>query len=79
MDKGTLFQLREVLHRTAVREDPGKDPKAAEDFFQLVWESHLVSAALAIVGERNEQSLTISNVAKVIAERFAPLWQSAVR
>ena len=55
-----------------MREDPGKDLKAAEDFFQLVWEGHVVSAAIAIVGERNEQRLTISKVAELIAARFAP-------
>ncbi|XP_062512946.1 uncharacterized protein LOC134188769 isoform X2 [Corticium candelabrum] len=47
-DKGTLHHLKHVLNKTSVHKDPGKDLKAAEDFFTLAWEAHVVSAAQSV-------------------------------
>ena len=49
MDKGTLWQLRNILHRTSVPKDPTKNVKGAEDFLQLVLTSYVISAANAVL------------------------------
>ena len=41
---GTLYQIRNLLHRTVVPIDPG-NMKAAEDFLLLVLHAHVVAAA----------------------------------
>ena len=33
---GTLYQLRNLLHRTAVHTDPHKDVNASEDFLNII-------------------------------------------
>jgi len=44
-EKGTLYQLKNLLHRTAVPSDPGDNMKAAEDFLEVVLHAHIVAAA----------------------------------
>ena len=44
-EKGTLYQLKNLLHHTAVPLDPGDNMKAAEDFLELVLHAHIVAAA----------------------------------
>ena len=39
-ESGTLYQICNLLHRTAVPIDPGKNMKAAEDFLLLVLHAH---------------------------------------
>lgn len=45
-EKGTLYQLRNLLNRTNVLVDPSKDFNACDDFFQQIICSHIVAAAL---------------------------------
>ena len=44
-DKGTLFQLRNLIHRSAVGKDPSKNMKAFEDFLLVVLSLYLITAA----------------------------------
>lgn len=48
-EKGTLYQLKNLLHRTAVPLDPGDNMKAAEDFLEVVLHAHIVAAVRAFV------------------------------
>ena len=48
-ESGTLYQIRNLLHRTAVPIDPGKNMKAAEDFLLLVLHAHIVAAAKGLL------------------------------
>jgi len=48
-EKGTLYQLKNLLHRTTVPNDPGENMKAAEDFLLVVLHSHVVAAAKTIL------------------------------
>ena len=43
MEKGTLFQLRNVINRRNVSAKPKADVNAAEDFFEIAgyWVCHL--------------------------------------
>ena len=52
-DKGTLYQLRNVVNRKNVGEDPTKDMNAHEDFFNLVTKSHALAAAMELFGMEN--------------------------
>lgn len=45
MEKGTLYQLRNLLHRTSVPRDPEDNMKAAEDFLLVVLHAHATAAA----------------------------------
>ena len=44
-DKGTLFQLKNVINRTAVPLNPQKNVQATEDFLEVVSVAHIVVAA----------------------------------
>ena len=49
-EKGTLYQLRNLLNRTNVVANPSKDFNACDDFFQLIVRSHIVVAAFLGAG-----------------------------
>ena len=42
---GTLYRIRNLLHRTALTIDPEKNRKAAEDLLVLVLHGHIPAAA----------------------------------
>ena len=44
-DKGTLYQLKHLVHRTAVGSDPKHKTKASEDFLLVVMHALIVAAA----------------------------------
>jgi len=44
-EKGTLYQLKNLLYRTSVPNNPGDNMKAVEDFLLVVLHSHVVAAA----------------------------------
>ena len=45
-EHGTMYQLRNLLARTNVNENPQKDFNACDDFFQLIIPSHTLAASL---------------------------------
>lgn len=46
MEKGTLLQMKNLLHRTSVPQDPTKDVNACEDFLEEVTIAHVIAAAM---------------------------------
>ena len=48
-EHGTLYQLRNLIHRTNVVKKPEEDFNACNDFFQLVM-CHILTAALQVLG-----------------------------
>jgi len=50
MDGGTLMQLRNILNRRNVVKKPSKNVTACEEFFILVVEAHILSAAMQAFG-----------------------------
>lgn len=46
MEKGTLLQMKNLLHRTSVPQDPTKDVNACEDFLEVVTIAHVIAAAM---------------------------------
>ena len=55
-EKGTLYQLKNLLHRSAVPLDPGDNINAAEDFLQVVLHAHIVAAAETIQAASDNSS-----------------------
>ena len=49
-DVGTIFQLRNLINRKNIGNKPSKDVNAFEDFFHLLVESHVLSAAMGFLG-----------------------------
>ena len=44
-ERGTMFQLRNLINRSAVSPNPDKNMKASEDFLLLLLNAHVVAAA----------------------------------
>ena len=70
-DKGTLWQLRNLINRTAVPLEPKANVKAAEDFLQVVLTGYVVVAARAIL--QTLQTTTVEEVSKSIVESFCTI------
>ena len=49
IEKGTLYQIRNLLNRTSVLKDPAQCMKATEDFMKLVVYRHIVTAAKSVM------------------------------
>ena len=45
-DGGTLYQLRNLINRRNVVTDPKKDMNSCEDFFELITNAHVLTAAM---------------------------------
>ena len=65
-DKGTLYQLRNLVHRSSVGADPSKNMKAFEDFLLVVLCAHLIVAAKTISPENH----TCTEIANKIVSKF---------
>ena len=67
-EKGTLYQLRNLLNRSAVPADLGDNMKASEDFLLVVLHAHIVAAAKTICTDFEKTDL--SSLSKAIDDRF---------
>ena len=47
-EKGTMYQLKNLIHRTGVPNYPQDNMKAAEDFLLLLLHAHILQAATTI-------------------------------
>ena len=68
-DKGTLFQLKNVINRTAVPSDPKNIVQSTEDFLELVLVAHIMLAA----EKEYSDGLTLEEVADKIVTKFVQL------
>jgi len=71
-EKGTLYQLKNLLHRNAVPLDPGNNMKAAEDFLQVVLQVHIAVAAETVC-TASDRELTLAELSKAIVEKFVKI------
>lgn len=46
MEKGTLLQLKNLIHRTSVPRDPKNNVHAAEEFLKVVVSGHILAATM---------------------------------
>ena len=66
--KGTLYQLKALLNRTAVPMDPDKNLKAAEDFLTIIMHAYIITAAKKILSKKT--ILSAADVSKEIVETY---------
>ena len=59
-DKGTLSQLKHLIHRNAVGPDPKNNMKATEDFLLLILCAHVISASKQCM-EAGNDCLSVAN------------------
>ena len=69
-EKGTLYQLKNLLHRTAVPLDPGDNMKAAEDFLEIVLHGHIVAAAESLYTTSDG---SLSDLSQAIVDKFVQI------
>ena len=69
VEKGTLYQLRNLLNRTGVPMDPADNMKGAEDFLLVVLHSHIVAAANIILSDEDHPT-DITLVSRSIVAKF---------
>ena len=67
MDKGTLFQLRNLLHRTQVSKDVKSNVFAAEDLLEVVTQGHILAAAMTIKGATKLEDMTLSENENIVS------------
>ena len=75
MDKGTVWQLRNLIHHMYVCKDPSKNVKACEDFLEQVITAFLVHAttkAYQLLCDSNAEP-TSQQVAEKIVSSFTTL------
>lgn len=70
-DKGTLYQLKNLVNRSAVPKDPGANMKAAEDFLLTVLNAHIIAAAETV--EKHIGDVGVKELAKVIVSNYVLL------
>ena len=49
MEPGTLYQLRNLIHRRNVRANPKEDVNASEDFVEVIRTGHILSAVMSLL------------------------------
>ncbi|XP_065908049.1 uncharacterized protein [Dysidea avara] len=67
-DRGTLYQLKNLLNRTAVKQDPSKAMKATEDFLTVLF-AYVITAAKKLIEERPMHSHQCNDIARQIVSR----------
>ena len=72
-EKGTLYQLRNLIHRTNVPLTPDKNMNAAEDFMLLILHTHVVAAARTI--HELNPGVKVQDLAKLIVVNYTRLPQ----
>lgn len=68
-ERGTLFQLKQLLHRSSVPTDPGDNIKAAEDFLLVVLHSYIVAAANFILSAEPRPA-NVAVLSRKIVDKF---------
>ena len=61
-NKGTMYQLRNLINRRNVRNKPDKDVNACEDFFLSFVRSHIIAAAISLFGMESHDSRPDENI-----------------
>ena len=68
-EKGTLWQLCNLLGRSAVMLDPSRNVKVAEDFLTLILHAHVITAAETL-SEKSSEPLKLEELAQDIVASF---------
>ena len=68
MEGGTLLQLKNLLNRTHVPQQPHNNVNVSEDFVEVIFAGHVIAAAMKYfnmnsLGDSPDQSLIPANIA----------------
>ena len=74
-EKGTLWQLHNLLGHSAVMLDPSRNVKAAEDFLTLILHVHIITAGETL-SEKSSEPLKLKELAQDIVASFVTLRHS---
>ena len=72
-DRGTLYQLKNLLNRTSVKQDPKKAMKATEDFLTVILFGYIITAAKKVIEKKPTISHQCNTVAKEIVKRWVKI------
>jgi len=76
-DKGTLYQLRNLINRTAIKSDPSKNMKATEDFLTVVLHGYIVAGATKLMEDELSRVFTCRDVAKRLVRKWIKITLSS--
>lgn len=62
MERGTLFQLRNLINRRNVTKRPKKDVNASEDFLEVIVTGHILTAVMSCLGMSSLNDMPLSSV-----------------
>ena len=67
-----MFQIKNLIHRTAVPFDPEKNMKAAEDYLLLLLHAHVTAAAKEVLSTQlsNSESPSVADLATTIINKY---------
>lgn len=69
MEKGSLYNLRNLINRTSIPKKPEKAMNATEDFYLVVLHAHILAAANTIL-QSSYNLQTTTSLAKEIVDAF---------
>lgn len=76
-DRGTLYQLRNLIHRTAIKADPSKNMKATEDFVTVVLYGYIIAGATQLLKDEPAKVFTYNEIAKSLVRRWIKISRSS--
>lgn len=76
-DRGTLYQLRNLIHRTAIKADPSKNMKATEDFVTVVLHGYIIAGATQLLKDEPAKVFTYNEIAKSLVRRWIKISRSS--
>ena len=62
MEKGTLYQLRNLINRRNVVKKVKSDINASEDFFELIVTGHIIACAMEMLGMSSIDAIPSSSI-----------------
>jgi len=76
-DKGTLYQLRNLINHTAIKSDPSKNMKATEDFLTVELHGYIVAGATKLIEDELSRVFTCRDVAKCLVRKWIKITLSS--
>ena len=70
-DKGTLFQLKELVNRTSFGKNPKNNMKATEDFLEVVLFAHVIAASNQFLSSDGTDN--VHEIAQKVTSSFVKL------
>lgn len=72
-DKGTLYQLKELVNQTSFGGNSKNNMKATESFFEVVLYAHIIAASKKYVSSNSNETIDVCDVARKIFSKFVKL------